>query len=673
MPDPPITREQEWSAVRGAGLVVALALAVTVFMAAPVVRSPSERIFGSGEILSREDPSRDALVVIDQFRTGRVPPPYLQPLTDIPGRVLARLIGPVTAYNLLVLVTFPLAALAAYLLARYVLDSHLAAMVAGLAYAFLPFHVMQAGGHPHIAQTQWLPLYLLALWAHLDRPDLVRAVLLLLAGAAAALADFYTGFMIAVLSPVAILGYGIGSPRRTPESRGRRMAVTAIVLIAAGTLGLGAIRYFAPSILANPASTAFARSELFEWSARWWSYLIPPADHPIWGTAVMEFWSRRGVGLTLLEHQQVSLSLSLLALSIVPLWRFVRGDRGTPSTRVAPALLVLAAIALLCSLSPERTIGSFTFIRPSALLYEVAPMFRAYARFGVVVGLMVSLLAGAGVAVLWRSRGAGRGIAGALLSLAVLECAPLPPWRSRDLLPTAAHQWIRSQPAPMQVLDCVDPIRVSDTLAATFLGQAASVPGRPGLDDCGEPRLGEKLRALGYTHVIVRRDTPVGAWLANDTGRFAAQTALAPLIGFQRASVLAVNADRPRAYLSAWLGFHPREYEGRRTWRWMANVGTMRFAVTQEQPEAILDLELRSFPADRRVEWLVNGRSLGELDVTPEWRVHQLRLGPLGRGETALTLSCREPAVIADEALGNRDPRALGLAIGAWTFRDARP
>lgn len=175
MPDAEVTQDPKWSAGRGAGLVFALALAATVLMAAPVILSPSERIFGSGEILSREDPSRDALVVIDQFRSGRVPSPYLQPLTDLPGQALARLFGPVFAYNLLVLASFPLAAVTAYLLARYLLASHLAAMVAGFAYAFLPFHVMQAGGHPHIAQTQWLPLYLLALWACIDRPDLRRA------------------------------------------------------------------------------------------------------------------------------------------------------------------------------------------------------------------------------------------------------------------------------------------------------------------------------------------------------------------------------------------------------------------------------------------------------------------------------------------------------------------
>src|SRR5688572_21983355 len=202
---------------KGVALAFAAALGATLLMAAPVVLAPAERLFGSGETLGREDPNRDALVVIEQFRAGRVPTPYLQPLTDLPGRALARLVGPVAAYNVLVLATFPLSAAAAYLLARRVIGSHLGAMVAGLAYAFLPFHVTQAAGHPHVAQTQWLPLYLLALWRCVDRPDLRRAALLLAAAAAVALSDFYGGFIAAVLSPAALIAHGVVSPNRPGE------------------------------------------------------------------------------------------------------------------------------------------------------------------------------------------------------------------------------------------------------------------------------------------------------------------------------------------------------------------------------------------------------------------------------------------------------------------------
>ena len=77
--------------------------------------------------------------------------------------------------------------------------------------------------------------------------------------------------------------------------------------------------------------------------------------------------------------------------------------RQPPSLARVPVLVVVAVAALVCSLSPERTIGAFTFVRPSALLYDVVPMFRAYARFGVVVQLMAALLAGIGVDCLRRA------------------------------------------------------------------------------------------------------------------------------------------------------------------------------------------------------------------------------------------------------------------------------
>ena len=445
------------SVAKGAALELVAAIAATLLMAAPVVIAPSERLFGSSQTFARQDPNRDPFIVIEQFRTGHVPGPYLQPLTDLPGRALARLVGPVAAYNVLVLATFPLSAAAAFLLARYVLGSHPGAMVAGLAYAFLPFHVAHATNHPHVAQTQWLPLYFLAMWLCLDRLDLRRASFLFASAAAVALSNFYGGLIAAVLSPVALVAYAVVSPRRPGEGRRRRLVLTGLMLAVAATSGLLLIHRVAPAVLRHPGSFAFPRSDLFLYSARWWSYLLPAADHPLAGSWIRQFWAGRGLEWALLE-QQVGVGWSLLMLGAVPLWFWLRGDRTSLAGRSAPVLATVAAAALLCSLSPERRIGSFMFVRPSALLYEVVPMFRAYARFGVVVGLMTALLAGAGVARLWRwPTAAGRRAGVLLLGLALLEYASFPPWRWRDVLPTRAHRWLAEQPGPLRVGDCVAP------------------------------------------------------------------------------------------------------------------------------------------------------------------------------------------------------------------------
>src|SRR6202162_1671733 len=137
-----------------------MAAIVTVAIAAPVIRVPSERVFGM-EIVGRH---HDPFTVMEQFGRPISVGVYSQPVTDITGALLARISGAVAAYNWLVLLSFPLSAAAAYLLARHLALSSAGATVVARAYAFSPFHLAHAAYHAHIAQTQWVPLYLLALW-----------------------------------------------------------------------------------------------------------------------------------------------------------------------------------------------------------------------------------------------------------------------------------------------------------------------------------------------------------------------------------------------------------------------------------------------------------------------------------------------------------------------------
>jgi hypothetical protein len=216
------------------------------------------------------------------------------------------------------------------------------------------------------------------------------------------------------------------------------------------------------------------------------------------------------------------------------------------------------------------------------------------------------------------------------------------------------------------VLDCVPPSRASDSLARSLLGHEVSLLGAPAFDDCGEPRLADKLKAMGYTHVVARRDSAVGRWLAAHP----APEGFARGPEFEDGWILEVKAERPRVYVGALLGFYPREYEGEATWRWMGQTGALRVVATRASARSVLELELKAFPGERRVAWLLDGRPLGEMEVAAEWRRYPLPLGRLAPGETTLTLACREPAVVASGVLHNEDPRALGLAVGRWKIEE---
>jgi len=361
-----------------------VATLVTLAMAAPVLRAPSERVFGM-EIAGRH---HDPFTVMQQF--GRPPGAsvYSQPVTDVAGTLLARGSNPVAAYNWLVLLSFPLSALTAYLLGRHLALSPAAAFVAAMAYAFSPFHLAQAAYHPHIAQTQWIPLYLLALWRCLDGPSPAAIGFLVAATAAVTLSNFYGGLIAAAVTPVAVMAYWTATRKREPGA-GRRLAMTVAALALVAAAGIAYASYAAGPIVANRAAFAFPRADLFRYSAAWWSYLVPPVAHPLLGEGARRFWAASGVREGLLEHQ-VSLGWAIVALALIAVFRRLADVR----------VLVLAAVALTalaCSLAPERTIGAFTIAGPSALLYALVPMFRSYARFGVVVQLMAALLAGIGL------------------------------------------------------------------------------------------------------------------------------------------------------------------------------------------------------------------------------------------------------------------------------------
>jgi hypothetical protein len=636
--------------------VSALAFVLTLAVAAPVLRAPSERIFGM-ELVGRH---HDPFTVMERFDRPIAYDLYLQPLTDIPGALLARWFGPVAAYNWLVLLTFPLSAVTAYLLARHLTLAPASAAFAAIAFAFSPFHLAHSAYHPHIAQIEWVPLYFLALWKCLDHATPGTAGLLAAAAAGTALSNFYGGLIAAVVTPPAVGAYWLFT-RRGEARSSRQLAATiaGVVLIAGG--GLAYASYAAPAVIASPAAYGFPRSDLFLYSAKWWSYLVPPVANPVLGATAERLWSAAGVHEGLLE-QQVSLGWGVVALGLVATAARL-SPRHHSSVAIVPVLAIVASVALLCSLSPERTVGAFTFTRPSAILYAVVPMFRSYARFGVVVQLMAVLLAGIGAERLWRGAKGARIACGVLVALAACEYAVWTPLLWRDVLPTAAHRWIASQPGRVRGVDCAPLTQESASIQWLTSNRVVLRPA--GFEDCTEPELADKLSAAGYTHLLVRRDTPEGRWFASH----GAPAGLRVAARFGDAEVLAVTAPPPVLHTIRMKAFYPREYDDAWTWRWMGSEASWTIANSSASAiAAVGDLEIAAFNGPRRLKVLLDGREIQSIEVQDKRGIE--RIGPLtlSPGNHEIVFRPVTPAMVADDILKNGDSRPLSFGFGAWRW-----
>lgn len=644
--------------------VPALAVIVTAVMAAPVLRAPSERVFGR-EIVGRH---HDPFTVMQQFDGPVSLGVYSQPVTDVTGAMIARIAGPVAAYNWLVLLTFPLAAAAAYLLARHLALSPPGAAVAAMAFAFSPFHVAQAAYHPHIAQVQWIPVYLLALWRCLDGASVPRLACLGAAAAAVTLSNFYGGLIAAVMTPVAVLAYWVTMRHAHPRStRSLGLTVGSLVLLAAS--GVGYAWYAAGPVVANRTAFAFPRQDLFRYSATWSSYLAPPVAHPWLGWESYRAWTAAGVREGLLE-QQVSLGWALLALAAIAVGWWLARDRQTPSLSRVPVLVVVAVAAFLCSLSPQATIGTFTFERPASLLYDVAPMFRSYGRFGVVVQLMVALLAGIGFDRLRRAGTTGaQAVCGALVAIAGVEYAVSPSAMWRDVLPTRAHRWVMQQKAPLRVLDCAWVTPATQSVPWLTNGRV-TFPDDPNTD-CAEPGLPRKLAETGYTHLLVPRGTPEGHLF---TDRPPAGVRIAAR--FRDGHVFELTPPQNAIHTGTMRGFYPRERDAEGWWQWMGADGSWTVINTTSRPVlATLHVELRAIHHSRRMNLRLDGRQI-ESVVVDQWR-RAYRLGPLPitPGPHEVSFHAVERPTTPDDVTSNGDRRALTFEFRrwSWTVTSERP
>jgi hypothetical protein len=453
---------------------------------------------------------------------------------------------------------------------------------------------------------------------------------------------------VAVVAPVAALGYAW--VRRTRSSPRAALAWTLAALAAPPAVVLVTVWLFSPALLLNPQVFAFPGVALDQHTARWWSYLLPPAGHPWIGDMSRRAFAASAITQGLLE-QQVSLGVSVLALAGVGLVA-ARSRRDCRLRDLAPVLAATAGVALLCSLPA-----------PASWLFELAPMFRAYARFGAIVSLMITALAGAGVAQLLQ-RGSRVSVTAAAVLLAVAVFEYLPPLPlSRDVLPTPAHRAL-ADVDNARVLDCTT-LTPGQTAGLDWLMRGEVVFSAGWFADCAEPELGSKLAAFRFTHLLVRRDADAAPWFAaghRPDGMRAVSAA-------PEAWTFAVIAPSPPLYATELTGFYPREYLGADSWRWMGPRGTFTLVNVTNAPVAVsLEVELEAFLRERRIAVDLDGSTLATISAGSTSRFY--RIGPMRVPIGSHTLTFQSDGALAPAATlaGSEDQRPLAVRLRRWRW-----
>lgn len=117
-------------------------------------------------------------------------------------RQLTNVFGFVAAYNIFLVLSFPLACLVMFLLLFYITRRYSAAIVGGLAFAFTSWHPVRAAERLSLAAIYVIPLFFLALLYSWRKRDVVSGALLVAAWMLALLTDFHFGSFCLVIAAI---------------------------------------------------------------------------------------------------------------------------------------------------------------------------------------------------------------------------------------------------------------------------------------------------------------------------------------------------------------------------------------------------------------------------------------------------------------------------------------
>ncbi len=315
-------------------------------------------------------------------------------------------------YNIYLIATFALAAIAMYLFVRAITGEPAAALVAAVIFGFYPFRVEH---YPHfeLQFSFWMPLALWALHRTFERGRIRDGLLTGAAVAGQTLSSLYFGvYLVTYLVPISVV-LGLGW---------QRFRATVKPLVAGGCLAAVLVTpMVVPYLQARRTFGERSAGEVEFYSARPQHYLTAHETRSPYGHIL----GRKHEGERDLFPGFVAIAAALLAM-----W--------PPLSVVRIAYIIGLVFAFDASLGSHGAVYSFLYTW--VLAYHGL---RVPARFSMLTGLSLAILAGFAVARLSRRlprRPVKYAVAATLCAMVLAECRPMLALEPAPQVPSV-YQW----------------------------------------------------------------------------------------------------------------------------------------------------------------------------------------------------------------------------------------
>jgi len=133
----------------------------------------------------------------------------LTPFNGFMGILLLKFLTLLETYNFILVFSFIVGGLTAFLLAYYFTKSYWGSIIAGFIFTFSNYHFAHAEGHLQLVSLEWIPLFVLFWYMLITKPRIILAIASAIVLFAVLLCDYYY-FLYCVLIACLIVGwYGI--------------------------------------------------------------------------------------------------------------------------------------------------------------------------------------------------------------------------------------------------------------------------------------------------------------------------------------------------------------------------------------------------------------------------------------------------------------------------------
>jgi len=297
---------------------------------------------------------------------------------------LRAVVGDVAAYNFTVWWSWPLAGFGAYLLAREVVGDRRAAFVAGLAYAFYPYHFAQRN-HLNLFSVQWIPFALLFLMRAAHRGRALDGFLAGLFFAYCGLSGWHLLTLSGMLGGLWLLYWLVARSGDRPQQglwAGTSWRALLVMVVTVGVLTGPFLVPLAWEQFVNPAGQDPYLGKEGETQTDLIAYVLPNLYHPLWGRLAAPVHQR------FLRNKDHAVALGYLPLALV-VYGLLRWRASTRRARFwFGALLAFWLLAL----GPFPRINGVPYPQiplPYRLVGWTLPVrsLRNPERFNILVGL----------------------------------------------------------------------------------------------------------------------------------------------------------------------------------------------------------------------------------------------------------------------------------------------